>query len=225
MAAVLGLDVRALLLGAAAMTRRFLEEPFERNPVLQFAAVNYLMAEELGKRTRVLAVWSKKLEALGRWYDHLLAESLGKQGRGPTPVTVVHPRDLHARGQQFQDGRRDVVINNLVVKAPKAQPIAIGMADRNEDDLNQFSRRTLPDVQRAALIGTHQAYAEAARPAGDLVLPALSEHALGQLMQMLMLATVVEGRLMGVNPYGQPGAEAYKHHMRAALKAMPNPTG
>jgi glucose-6-phosphate isomerase len=224
-AAVLGLDVRALLLGAAAMTRRFLEEPFERNPVLQYAAVNYLMAEELGKRTRVLAAWSKKLEALGRWYDHLLAESLGKQGRGPTPVTVVHPRDLHARGQQFQDGRRDVVINNLVVKAPKAQPIAIGMADRNEDDLNQFSRRTLPDVQRAALVGTHQAYAEAARPAGDLVLPALSEHALGQLMQMLMLATVVEARLMGVNPYGQPGVEAYKHHMRAALKGMPNPVG
>ena len=62
-AAILGLDVRALLLGAAAMTKRFLEEPFERNPVLQFAAVNHLLAEEHGKRTRVLAVWSTKLEA------------------------------------------------------------------------------------------------------------------------------------------------------------------
>jgi glucose-6-phosphate isomerase len=68
-AAVMGLDVRALLLGAAAMTRRFLDEPFERNPVLQFAAVNYLMSDEMGKPIRVLSVWSKKLEALGLWYD------------------------------------------------------------------------------------------------------------------------------------------------------------
>src|SRR5215210_999336 len=75
-AAVMGLDIRALLLGASTMTRRFLEEPFERNPVLQYAAVNHLMAEECGKTTRVLAVWSRKLEALGFWYDQLLSESL-----------------------------------------------------------------------------------------------------------------------------------------------------
>ena len=121
-AAVMGLDVRALLLGAAAMTQRFLEEPFERNPVLQFAAVNYLMTEECDKPLRVLSVWSKKLEALGLWYDQLLAESLGKQGRGPTPLTTVQTRDLHARGQQHQEGPRDRVINNLVVKTP--QPAA-----------------------------------------------------------------------------------------------------
>jgi glucose-6-phosphate isomerase len=90
-AAILGLDVRALLLGAAAMTRRFLDEPFERNPVLQYAGVNYLMAEEFGKPVRVLGVWSQKLEALGRWYDQLVAESLGKQGRGPTPLTAGQP--------------------------------------------------------------------------------------------------------------------------------------
>src|SRR5207302_4852699 len=72
-AAVMGLDVRALLLGAAAMTRRFLDEPFERNPALQYAAVNYLVSEEVGKPIRVLSVWSKKLEALGLWYDQLLA--------------------------------------------------------------------------------------------------------------------------------------------------------
>src|SRR5262249_14397351 len=71
-AATMGLDVRALLLGAAAMTRRFLEEPFDRNPVLQYASVNYLMAQHLDKLTRVLAVWSKKLEALGLWHDQLL---------------------------------------------------------------------------------------------------------------------------------------------------------
>jgi glucose-6-phosphate isomerase len=126
-AAVMGLDVRALLLGAADMTRRFLDEPFERNPVLQYAAVNFLISLQ-GKPIRVLSSWSKKLEALGLWYDQLLAESLGKQGKGPTPITAVNTRDLHSRGQQHQDGTRDKVINNLVVKTPVHLPIMIGMA-------------------------------------------------------------------------------------------------
>jgi glucose-6-phosphate isomerase len=217
-AAIMGLDVRAILLGAAAMTRRFLEEPFERNPVLQFAAVNYLMAEEMGKDTRVLAVWSKKLESFGWWYDQLLAESLGKQGRGPTPSTVVQTRDLHSRGQQHQEGTRDKIINNLYVKTTKHSPIQIGMADRNEDDLNALSRKTIVDLQNAALKGTNQAYAEAARPTTEITLPVLSEHTMGQLMQMFMLATVIEGRLMGVNPYGQPGVEAYKKNMNRILR-------
>jgi glucose-6-phosphate isomerase len=216
-AAAMGLDVRALLLGAATMTRLFLEEPFERNPVLQYAGVNALMTEQFGKPTRVLAVWSKKLEALGLWYDQLLAESLGKLGRGPTPITAVMTRDLHSRGQQFQEGTRDRLINNLVIKAPRGQAIQVGMADRNEDGLNALNRKTLPDIMDAAHRGATQAYVEAARPSADIVLPTLSEHTMGQLMQMLMLATVVEGRLMGVNPYGQPGVEAYKRNMRSLL--------
>jgi glucose-6-phosphate isomerase len=217
-ATVMGLDVRALLLGAAAMTKRFLDEPFERNPVLQYAGVNYLLAEEFGKPIRVLAVWSKKLEALGLWYDQLLAESLGKHSRGPTPLTAVETRDLHSRGQQHQEGTRDRVINNLVLKTPRQVPIAIGMADRNEDNLNALSRKTLPELSHAAREGANRAYREAARPTADLLLPALSEHTMGQLLQLLMLATVVEGRLMGINPYSQPGVEAYKRHMMASLK-------
>jgi glucose-6-phosphate isomerase len=218
-AAVMGLDVRALLLGAAAMTKRFFEEPFDRNPVLQYAAVNYLMSEELHKPIRVLSVWSKKLEALAFWYDQLLSESLGKQGRGATPITAVETRDLHSRGQQHQDGRRDKMINNLYVKTVRQPAIALGMADRNEDDLNAMSRTTYPQMLQAAFEGTNQAYREVARPTADLVLPALNEHALGQLMQMLMLATVVEGKLMGVNPYGQPGVEAYKKNMMRILRS------
>jgi glucose-6-phosphate isomerase len=218
-AAVMGLDARALLLGAAAMNTRFLEESFDRNPVLQYAAVNYLMTQEFAKPTRVLAVWSKKLEGLGLWYDQLLAESLGKQSKGPTPLTVVETRDLHSRGQQHQEGIRDKIINNLVVRSPRSMPISIGMADHNEDELNALSRKTLPDLANAALRGTNQAYADTARPTADLALPALTEHTMGQLMQMLMLATVVEGRLMGINPYGQPGVEAYKRHMNALLKS------
>lgn len=221
-AAVLGLDVRALLLGAATMTKRFLEEPFERNPVLQFAAINYLMSEELKKPVRVMAVWSKKLESLGLWYDQLLAESLGKFGRGATPLTVVNTRDLHSRGQQHQEGVRDKLINNLFVRSVRQAPVPIGMSDRNEDDLNAISRRSFPDLMEAAFRGTNEAYVDCARPAADIILPTLTEHTMGQLMQMLMLATVVEGRLMNVNPYGHPSVEAYTQNMMKILKATPN---
>jgi glucose-6-phosphate isomerase len=214
----MGLDVRALLLGAAAMTRRFLEEPFERNPVLQYAAVNFLMSAEGRKSVRVLSIWSKKLEAVGLWYDQLLSESLGKHGQGATPVTAVQTRDLHSRGQQHQEGARDKIINNLVLKTATHPPIMIGMADRNEDELNAYNRKGYPDLMDAALRGTNQAYAEVARPTADLIVPVLSEHTIGQLLQMFMLATVVEGRLLGVNPYGQPGVEAYKRNMKALLK-------
>jgi glucose-6-phosphate isomerase len=214
----MNLDVRALLLGAASMTRRFLEEPFERNPVLQFAGVNYLMTVDGHKPTRVLAAWSKKLESLGLWYDQLLAESLGKNGQGPTPLTTVQTRDLYARGQQLLEGPRDKMINHLVVRTPRQPPIQIGMADRNQDELNQFNRKGLPDVMDAALRATNQACFDAARPAAELVLPALSEHVMGQVMQLLMLATVVEGRLMGVNPYGQPAADRYQRDVKALLK-------
>ncbi|MCI0685209.1 MAG: glucose-6-phosphate isomerase [Gemmataceae bacterium] len=217
-AAIMGLDVRALLLGAAAMTRRFLDEPFERNPVLQFAAVNYLIAKEQAKNLRVLSIWSKKLEALGWWYDQVLAESLGKNGQGSTPISAVGSRDLHSRGQQHQDGTRDKVVNNLIVRAPRHPPMMIGMADNNKDELNQFNRKSMVDVMNAAIKGTNLAYFDAVRPTADLLMPAISEHAVGQLMQLLMLATVMEGRLMGVNPYSQPGVRPYKENLIALLK-------
>lgn len=214
-AALLGLDVRALLLGAATMTRRFLDEPFERNPVLQFAAVNHLMATEKEKPIRVLAVGSHKLEAIGRWYDRLLAESLGKCGQGVTPQTVVGIRDLTTWAQLHLDGPRDKMVNHLLVKTPVHPPLVIGMEDRNEDDLNRFNRKGYPDLHQAALAGFKQACWDRARPTADLVLPSLSEYTVGQLLQMLMLATVVEARLRGVNPYGQPGFDACHAHLAA----------
>ena len=103
-AAVVGLHVRAPLLGAAAMTKCFLEEPVERNPVLQFAGMNYLMHAELNKPLRVLSIWSNKLEAVGLWYEHLVSECLAKRGIGPTVLTTCQTRDLYTRGQQHQEG-------------------------------------------------------------------------------------------------------------------------
>jgi glucose-6-phosphate isomerase len=200
------------------MTRRFLEEPFERNPVLQYAAVNYLMTQEYGKPIRVLAIWSKKLESLGLWHDQLVSECLGKQGQGPTPLSVVQTRDLFGSGQLHQEGPRDKLINNLVLKQPRTPPLVMGMADHNEDDLSALNRKSFPDLLDAALRASNRAHFDTARPTADLVLPTLSEHTMGQLLQMLMLATVVEGKLMGVNPYSRPGLELYQSNMRQMLK-------
>jgi glucose-6-phosphate isomerase len=216
-AAVMGLDVRALLLGAAAMTKRFFEEPFERNPVLQIGVVHSLLTEEFHKRVRLMSVWSRKLEALGHWYEHVVVESLGKQGRGPTAATTVMPRDLHVFGQALQDGRRDKLVTNVVVRSPRGEPTTVGMADRNEDGLNAISRKTHGDLMSASLKAHSEAQRESGRPFAEIVLPMLSEHVVGQLMQMLMLATVVEGRLMGINPYGEPGVNVYKASLRSSL--------
>ncbi|MFQ3651115.1 MAG: glucose-6-phosphate isomerase [Gemmataceae bacterium] len=217
-AALMGLDVRALLLGAVAMTRRFLEEPVERNPVLQLAGVNYLMTEELGKKVRILSVWSRKLAGVGLWYEHLISETLGKQGRGPLPETLVQTRDLYTRSQQLQEGDRDVLVNHLTVDQPNAVPIPISMADQNEDDLNQYARKGLPDLMRAGYEAVcANAYA-VARPSATIKVPALNEHTMGQLLQLLMLATVVEARLMGLNPYSRPGLEMTRRSVLETLK-------
>lgn len=217
-AAILGLDVRALLAGAAAMNERFRTAPVEENPVLRFVGVCHLLEQRRGLSIRVLSAWSKGLEALGLWYDQLLAESLGKHERGATPLTVVNTRDLHSRGQQHQEGRRDKLITNLIVDHPRRPPLAIGSSVRDEDRLNELADKTLPEVMSAAIAGTNQAYAEDGRPTANLYLPRLDEATLGQVFQMLMLATVVEGRLVGTNPYGQPGVEGYKKHMNRLLR-------
>jgi len=216
-AAAMGLDVQRLLAGAADMTRRFRDQPPGENPVLDYTAVCHVMESQFGKTTRVLSTWGSRLEALGLWYDQLLSESLGKQQRGATPITVVNTRDLHSRGQQHQQGTRDKLITNLIVQRPMTTPLNVPTSDRDQDLLNRLSDKTVPDILEAALQGTNQAYAGDERPTVDIVLPQLDEYVLGQLLQMLMLSTVVEGRLIEVNPYGQPGVEDYKNNMEKIL--------
>jgi glucose-6-phosphate isomerase len=212
-----GLNIRALLQGAAALTDHFRRAPFEQNVVLQFVAVCHAFEADHGMNCRVLSTWGSRLEAVGLWYDQLLSESLGKHERGATPLTVVNTRDLHSRGQQHQEGRRDKLITNLLPGPPVLAPLTVAAHRLDQDRLNQLAGTTLPRILEAAISGTNQAYADAGRPTADLLLPGLSEHSLGQLFQMLMLATVVEGRLVGTNPYGQPGVEAYKKNMQANL--------
>ena len=216
-AAVLGLDVVQLLKGAAQMTDHFRTQPAAENIVMQYTAVSHLAEVKRDARIRVLQVWSKTLESLGLWYDQLLAESLGKDERGATPLTVVNTRDLHSRAQQHQEGRRDKIYTNLIVDQWRRDAVKISKSQHNEDDLNQVAGQSLPDIMSAAIKGTNKAYNDDGRPTANLHLPKVDEFHLGQFLQMMMLATVIEGRLMGVNPYGQPGVEAYKKNMKAEL--------
>jgi glucose-6-phosphate isomerase len=218
-AELMGLDIVRLLEGASAMNEHFRNTGPKDNLVLRYVGVCHLMETMGGCTIRLLSTWGKRLEAVGLWYDQLLSESLGKQERGAMPLTVVNTRDLHSRGQQHQEGKRDKLITNVIVDTPSGAPTKIGVSDLNQDGLNELADKTLADVLSAATAGTNQAYREENRPTADLHLPRLDEYSLGQFFQMMMLATVVEGRLLGINPYGQPGVEAYKKNMNAILRA------
>ena len=147
-AAMIGLDCMKLLEGAVAMNEHFETTPPAKNVVLQFVAVNHLLEKHRDLSIRVLSVWSKSLESVGRWYDQLLAESVGKEGLGATTLTTVNTRDLHGRHQQHQQGRNDKVFNNLVVESHRTDPLDIGISDLNQDALNDIA-----DKQAAVSLG------------------------------------------------------------------------
>ncbi len=217
-AAMLGIDVVKMLEAAAAMNAHFQTAELGSNVVMDYVAVNHLLEENKGVNIRVLSVWSKSLESAGFWYDQLLAESLGKHEKGAFPLTCLNSRDLHSRAQQHQEGARDKVMNNVIVDSWRTDPLAIGNSKWDQDQLNELADKTLPMIMDAAINGTNLAYKEDGRPTTDIHLPAADEAALGQLFQMLMLATVLEGRLLEINPYGQPGVEKYKKYMNQLLR-------
>ena len=217
-AAVLGIDIVKMLEAACAMNAHFQTAKLGKNAVMDYVAVNHLLEVNQGVDVRVLSVWSKSLESAGFWYDQLLAESLGKQEKGALPITCLNSRDLHSRAQQHQQGERNKVMNNVIVNSWRHEPLAIGKSKWDQDQLNELADKTLPQIMDAAITGTNLAYKEDGRPTTDIHLPAADEAALGQLFQMLMLATVLEGRLLGMNPYGQPSVEKYKKIMNQLLR-------
>ncbi len=216
-AALMGINIMKLLAGAAAMNEHFRTTPSTDNVVLQYTAINHLMEVKRGATIRLLSVWSKALESAGMWYDQLLAESLGKFEKGAMPLTTVNTRDLHSRHQQHQEGRRDKMVNNVIVENYRFDPLPIGARPTDQDNLNDIADKTLPDVMSAAIQGTNEALRDDGRPSTNLYLPRVDEFTMGQFFQMLMLATVVEGKLLNMNPYGQPGVEAYKKNMNRIL--------
>ena len=121
------------------------------------------------------------------------------------------------RHQQHQQGLNDKVFNNLVLQNFRHDPLVVGDSARNQDGLNDIADKTLPEIMSAAIQGTNDALHADGRPTTDLIIPQLDTYAMGQLFQMLMIATVLEGRVLKINPYGQPGVEQYKSNMNRYL--------
>ena len=216
-AATIGLDVVQLLQGAADMNEIFRTAEISSNPPLDFALAAYRLQLQGDVSIRVLSVWEQAFASLGMWYDQLLSESLGKNGQGMTPITMVNTRDLHSRAQQHQAGRNDKWIINLSTRFSHTDQLQITKSTSNVAGLDDLAGVTLAELSTAARQGTNRALCDVQRPTADIVLERGDEYGLGQFFQMMMLATVVEGKLLGVNPYGQPGVEAYKEHMRNIL--------
>ena len=179
-ASIVGIDVVRLLEGAAAMNRRFRESPVSDNPVLQYVAVSHLAEVESGITGRGLSGWSQQLEAVGRWYDLLRSRTLGRGGQGAACGTLI---------------------TNLVVGECRRDRLTVpslGPFDANQDEPDELAGKTWPELLAAAVAGTQRDDARAGWPTADILLPRIDEHVIGQLLQMLMLATAVEARLVGL---------------------------
>src|SRR6185295_3086295 len=118
------------------MNAHFQKAPPDGNMVLNYVAVSHLMEVRRGATIRLLSTWGKGLEAAGMWHDQLLSESLGKNEKGATPLTVVNTRDLHSRGQQHQQGRRDKMITNVIVDEVRRDRLSVDRSDFDQDKLN-----------------------------------------------------------------------------------------
>lgn len=214
-AAVFGVDIHELVAGAKYMKELCKSPNILENPAYMYATLQYLSYKR-GRNISAMAIWSKSLESLGFWYDQLSAESLGKDGKGRVPFTIVDTRDLHSRGQELQEGEENTVVTNIFVEK-SVNDITFKSNSENADGLNYLDGKSIKSMLSGAMEGTNYAYAKANRPTMNIVLPELNAFTLGQIFYLFEIATVIEGYMMNINPMDQPGVEAYKKFMFANL--------
>lgn len=218
-AALVGVNVIELLQGAAWMTEHFFSAPAHENLVLQYVAVNRLLATKRGINQRVLAAWSNSLQSFGRWNDHLWSESLGKDSCSPTPISTINSGDLYTRHQLHACGPANKLINNVSLDEYRFDALSIGLRSENSDDLNRISPLDMPDLMRNSMEATNQSLHHNGRPTTTLHLPCLDELHLGQLLQMMMLCAVVEGEWTGINPWNQPELDVLLGDISKSLRS------
>ena len=201
-AAMLGVNVIELLQGAVAMTEHFATAPPQENVVLQYAATNHLLEKQRGLAVRVLRLWSKALEPFGFWYDQLVSESLGKELAGVAQISMVKTSDLFSRHQQHRHAHRhanrDTAVNNIIVEEVRFDALPVQKGENDVDFKFGVSQETLPEALKRVIAAANEELKLAGRPSTNLLVPRVDELHMGQLFQMMMLATVVEGRFMGV---------------------------
>ncbi len=211
-----GFDIEALVKGAADMEKLTAPEvPFAENPAEQYAAVrNALYAE--GKKTEILVNFQPKLHYMNEWWKQLYGESEGKEGKGIFPAAVDFTTDLHSMGQWIQEGERTIFETVVSVETPEHK-VLFPHDDENLDGLNFLEGKRVDEVNKMAELGTQLAHVDGGVPNMRLVVERLDEYHLGQMIYFFERACGISGLLLEVNPFNQPGVEAYKKNMFALL--------
>jgi len=223
-AALLGIDVRGLLAGAAAMLSRFEEADVVANPAYVYAALHFLEDTRFHRRINVMMPYSNRLRDVAGWYRQLWAESLGKaidrQGRtvhaGLTPIRALGVTDQHSQVQLYVEGPDDKVVTFLRVKRFEQEVVVPALQD-DEDPLAYLGGHSLGELLNAEQKATAWALARRKRPSVTIHLPAVDAPSLGQFFMLLETATAVTGELYDINAFDQPGVELGKEATYALM--------
>jgi glucose-6-phosphate isomerase len=214
--AVSGLDIRTLVKGAKAMEEasRY-NKNAATNPVLMYAASRNLILQG-GRPVEILVGFTPGLHYLSEWWKQLYGESEGKEAKGIFPASVDFTTDLHSLGQYIQEGQRILFETMISVKSPRKK-LTISTEKEDSDQLNYLAGKRLSEVNYSAELGTVLAHNDGNVPVITLNVPGLDEYYTGQLIYFFELACAISGYILDVNPFDQPGVEAYKKNMFALL--------
>ncbi len=211
-----GFNIREIVDGAKkmeSMTRN--NKDAVSNPALIYAATRNLLLES-GKTTEIFVGFTPKLHFLAEWWKQLYGESEGKEGKGIFPAAVDFTTDLHSMGQYIQEGQR-IIFETFLSVAKSSKKVVIPMEEDNADQLNYLAGKRLTEVNHNAEIGTILAHNDGGVPVIKINLPELSGYYIGQLIYFFEIACAISGYILDVNPFDQPGVEAYKKNMFALL--------
>jgi glucose-6-phosphate isomerase len=212
-----GFDIRQLIAGAKVMEKMTGPEvPFRENPSAVYAAARNALYRQSPK-TEILASYHPKLIYLAEWWKQLYGESEGKEKKGIFPASVNFTADLHSMGQYIQEGQRNLFETVISIVKP-VREVFIPEDKDDGDGLNFLAGKRIEDVNKMAELGTMLAHVDGGVPNILIRLPELNEYYLGQLMYFFEKACAISGYLMNVNPFDQPGVEAYKNNMFALLR-------
>lgn len=213
--AVSGVDIDGIMSGAAAAAGLYADPDLENNPCYQYAALRNALYRK-GKTIELLVNYEPALHYFAEWWKQLFGESEGKDGKGIFPAAVDFTTDLHSIGQYIQDGRRELFATVLAVTAPRVN-MTIPTDPDNVDGLNFLAGKSIDLVNKQAMRGTMLAHTDGGVPNLQIEVPELNPYYFGQLVYFFEKACAISGYLLGVNPFDQPGVEAYKANMFALL--------
>ena len=213
--AVAGIDIEALMQGAADARAYYQSAAYADNDVLQYAAVRNALHRK-GKDIEIMVNYEPRCFYIAEWWKQLYGESEGKDGKGIFPASVSFTTDLHSMGQYVQDGRRQLFETVLEIATPQTD-ITLEAEASDLDGLNYLAGKTLDYVNKKAAEGTRMAHTDGGVPVLSVHIPEATPYYLGQLFYFFEKACAVSGYLLGVNPFDQPGVEAYKKNMFSLL--------